>query len=275
MTDTSTDTGTEAAVIRDLTREAYAPTTIKLDDGRTLLVTHGDATVQDVSDQDGLHTVAPRYISKSVTLQTQDSLVDYVQLFKGVASLLFADIERDTIVGQVDYHAPTAPAHLAHRATLVLPKSEEWKLWTGISGRLMPQLEFARFIEENAPDVRAPSAGELLEAVRDLQAHRKVNFIRAVRTASDNENFEFTDETTATSRKSGLELPTKFVLGLPVYFGEPDTEVHAFLRWTLDDGKLLLGIQLNRVEHVRQAVFKQIVLAISDRTGVPALYGRI
>ena len=101
-----------------------------------------------------------------------------------------------------------------------------------------------------------------------------MNFIKAVRTATDNENFEYSEETNATSKKGDLELPTKFVLGLPVYFGEPDTEVHAFLRWRLDDGALTLGIQLHRVEHVRQAVFKQIVLDVASRTECPAVFGK-
>src|SRR5690606_14184241 len=122
-------------------------------------------------------------------------------------------------------------------------------------------------------DIVAPSAGELLDTVRDLHASRKVNFIKAVRTASDNENFEFTDETTAKTR-GGLELPTKFLLNLPVYFGEPPVEVYAFLRWKLDDGQLHLGIQLHRIEHVRQAVFKQIVLDVSGRTACPVVFGK-
>ena len=116
---------------------------------------------------------------------------------------------------------------------------------------------------------------DTLEAVRDLQAHRKVNFVKAVRTASDNENFEYTDESKATT-KGGIELPTKFKLGLPVYFGEPPTEVYAFLRWAIDSdrGGLTLGIQLHRAEHVRQAVFKQIVLGVSDRTSCSAVFGK-
>jgi hypothetical protein len=108
-----------------------------------------------------------------------------------------------------------------------------------------------------------------------------VNFVRAVRTDSDNENFEYTDETTLQVRKSAkdnvVEVPTKFKLGLPVYFGEAETEAYAFLRWRLDPeaGGLTLGVALHRAEHVRQAVFKQIVLEISESTKCPAVFGRI
>lgn len=266
---------TEAEVISDLARKALAAQSVKLADGREFLIFPEGATIREVSDEHSLQVTAPRYIKQAVTLQTQDSLVEYVNRFKLADTVLFADIGANTIVAQVDYHAPGKATNVAHRATLTLPFSEEWRLWGEISGKLKPQLEFARFLEENAADVRAPSAAELLEACRDLQAHRKVNFTKAVRTNSDNENFEFTDETTAKT-KGGLEIPTKFVLGLPVYFGEPDTEVHAFLRWKLDpsEGGLSLGIQLHRIEHVRQAVFKLIVQGVSERTGCPAVFGK-
>jgi uncharacterized protein YfdQ (DUF2303 family) len=161
-----------------------------------------------------------------------------------------------------------------HKATLDLPYSEEWKTWSAINGQLKPQLEFARFIEENAPDIKAPDAASLLEAVRDLQARRNVNFIQAVRTSSDNESFEFTDNTEART-KADLELPTKFTLSIPVYFGDPDAEVPAFLRWKLDDGKLLLGIKLHRAEHIRQAAFNLIVTDAMEKTSLLAVFGKL
>jgi len=267
---------TEAESISKLARAAVTAQEIKTSDGRVFIVLPDGTNVREVSDEHSLQITKPRYIKQAVTLQTQDSLVDYVNRFKTETTVLFADIAANSIVALIDYHAAKGAEHVSHRATLTLPFAEEWKVWNEISGKLKPQLEFARFIEENGADVRAPVGAELLEAVRDLQAHRKVNFTKAVRTASDNESFEYTDETKATT-KGGIELPTKFTLGLPVYFGEPDTEVFAFLRWKIDSeqGGLALGIQLHRAEHVRQAVFKQIVLGVADRTTCPAVFGKV
>jgi uncharacterized protein YfdQ (DUF2303 family) len=268
--------GTEAEAIAELAQKSATAATIETNDGRTFLVFPTGATVREISDEHELKVTPPRYVRQAVTLQAQDSLVDYVNKFKTESSVLLADIAGNTIVALIDYHTAAKAANVAHRATLTLPFSEEWRLWTSISGRLMGQLEFARFIEENGADVRAPDAAELLEAVRDLQAHRKVNFVKAVRTSSENESFEYTDESKATT-KGGIELPTKFKLGLPVYFGEPETEVYAFLRWAIgaDNGGLSLGIALHRTEHVRQAVFKQIVLGVSERTGCTAVFGKL
>ncbi len=265
---------TEAGTIAALAAKASGAHVVKTDDKREFLIVPSGFSDKEVSDAYGLKLAKPRYIKQTVTIETADSLVDYVNRFKGSDTLLLAEISANRIVALIDYHNATAAAHVAHRAKMELPFSEEWSLWTKASGRLMPQLEFARFIEENAADIRAPSAGELLDACRDLQVRRKVNFIKAVRTASDNENFEYSEETSTTTKKGDLELPTKFVLGLPVYFGQAETELQAFLRWRLDDGALTLGIQLHRVEHVRQAVFQQIVLDVSERTDCPAVFGK-
>lgn len=248
---------------------------VKTEEGREFLIVPDGFKHQDVTEKNAIAHVLPEFITQHVTLQTAESLVEYCDRYKRVDTVLFADIAANSIVAQIDYHAPDGASYVAHRASLKLEFSTEWAEWTKISGVLMEQLAFARFIEENGADVRAPDAAELLECVRDLQAHRKVNFTKAVRTSSDNENFEYSEETEARGRRGGIEIPTKFKLGVPVYFGEPEAELFAFLRWKLDEGTLKLGIQLHRAEHVRQAIFKQIVLDVAAKTGCPAVFGKI
>lgn len=266
---------TEAGAIAALARKAAGePQFVRSAEGREFLIVPVGATDREVTLPHSLPHYEPHFISQGVTVQTADSLVDYVNRYKGSDTLLFADIDRNLILAQVDYHAQDKAGHVAHRATLQLAFSTEWDAWTKISGRLLQQLDFARFIEENSADIRAPSGADLLECVRDLQAHRKVSFVKAVRTATDHENFEWTEETEAKSRKGGVEVPTKFLLGIPVYFGEPDVELYAFLRWKLEEG-LHLGVQLHRTEHVRQAVFQTIVRSMVERTGCPAVFGKL
>ncbi len=266
---------TEAQSIADLAVKAKgAAVLVKNADGREFLVTPHDQVVLEVTPPNGVDELLPGHIKQNVTLQAVESLIDYANRFKGVNSVLFADIQASSIAAILDYHGPEAPAFGAHKALMALPFSEEWRLWTGISGKLMGQLDFARFIEENGGDIEAPSGADVLEAMRDLQAKRKVNFTKAVRTSSDNENFEFTDETEMKTR-GGVEIPTRFLLNIPVYFGEAPTNIYAFLRWKLDDGQLTLGVTLNRPEHVRQAIFKQIVAEAALRTELPAMFGKL
>lgn len=265
----------EADTVADLAVKAQGQAaSLKTHNGREFLVVPEGHHSSEVTLANAPDVLMPKNIVAGVTLQNADALIAYITRFKGDNSLLFADVADSKIVAAVDYHGATSPALVAHKATLALPFSEEWKTWTGINGQLKPQLEFARFIEENAPDIKAPSAADLLEAVKDLQAKRSVNFMAAVRTASDNESFEYTDNT-ETRGKGDIELPTKFLLSIPVYFGDSPVEVPAFLRWKLDDGKLNLGIKLHRAEHIRQAAFKLIVTGAMEATSVLAVFGKL
>lgn len=264
---------TEAEAVAKLVQTPKAHI-LKNEDGREFLVVPDDHTSQEITRPNSVETWLPDFITQSVAVQTADSLVEYVNRYKGANTLLFADISSDTIAAQIDYHGKDVAAHGMHRATLKLTRSIEWAEWTAISDKLMPQLDFARFIEENAYDVCAPDGASLLETIRDIQAHRKVYFSKAVRTSSESENFEYAEDTQAATR-GGIEIPTKFKLGIPVYFGESDVDLFAFLRWKLDPPTLLLGIKLHRPEHVRQAVFKAIVQGLAERTECMAVFGKI
>lgn len=267
---TGTETDSIATLAVQAAGRAEILTTAK---GREYLITP-DRAPQDVTEPNAVSPILPDHIRQAVTVQTADSLADYVNRFATPETLLFADIDQDLIVAAVDYHAPGAAKHLDHKASLKLPRSMEWKCWADVDGKLMGQLDFARFLQENAADIVAPDAAEIMEACRDLHAVRKVNFTKAVRTQTDNENFEYTDETEARTR-GGLELPTEFKVAIPVYFGGRYVELSAFLRWKLDDGQLTLGVRLHRPEHVRQAMFKEVVLDVAQRTSRLAVFGKL
>lgn len=271
---------------------------IKLDDGRILaFVPRGPGMVamENITQPHTLAPPLPTFVKQNVTLQDEGSLVLYANKFKNNDTLLFADIAADRIVAAIDYHnIPTAnrpgdvqatppggPTSdqpkaqlLAHSAVLHMPKSEEWTTWTGVDGKLMPQLDFTRFLEENSIDVIEPDAASLIEVCRDMQALRKVNFTSIVRLNSNNaERLEYTDETKANA-KGGVEIPTAFKLNIPVYFNGEPYDLLARLRWELRDGDLKLGVKLVRAEKLRQTVFKEVVGAISGATGLDVIYGK-
>lgn len=274
MSEAASGSGINA--IAELAVQGVATEVVTLNDGRTFMVTHAESDIKEVTNEHGQSVTKPLYINQNVNLQKVDSLVSYVNRFKGPETTIFGDISNNRIDAMLDYHGPGKPEEVVHRAHTQLRVSEEWKLWNSINGKLLGQLDFARFIEENANDVSVPEPGVLLDSVRDIQAHRKVSFIKAVRTASENENFEFAVDNEAKTRGS-LELPTKFRLFIPVYFGETGVTVEAFLRWKIDAeaGGLQLGISLNRVEFVRQMEFERIVDEVGGDTDCQCLYGTI
>lgn len=245
-------------------------------------------------DDHGLLVDAPVRIAQGVLLETADSLVAYVRDFKVDGTRLFAEIAANTIVAIIDYHEGRTSgvndlgaehsvdaddkgvaAFTDHRATLKLPFSEQWGIWTGSDGKLMDQLDFARFIHENQQDVEDPSGADLLEVVRDLRGSRTKRFTGDLNLNASGTSFEYEDRA-GVSAKDSVTIPDAFRLFIPVYFGGPPVHVFAQLRHDVNDGgQLKLGFKLLRAESVRQATFQAVVDDAAERAGVPAVYGKV
>lgn len=276
------DQSTEAGVVAELTRRAMVPEILRTDDGRAFLLTPKGMDAREVTDPHGVALPTGSRIIQQVEVQTLDSLVEYVNRFKTPNTILLADVEANRIVALLDFHRAAETAglenpladYVSHRVTLRLPFSVEWGIWTDAHGKLVDQQEFAQFIEENACDVAAPSGADLLEVAQDIRLVRSADFRRAVRASGQMERFEFS-ETEEARTGAGIEVPARFELSLPVYFGHRDTELYAFLRFKKVENVLRLGVALNRSEDVRQAMFREIVLDAGLRTDRPAMFGKL
>lgn len=211
---------------------------------------------------------------QNVRLDTKDSFCDYVSAYGSSTTRLFADLGQNRFVAVMDYHSLTDPGATEHRATYCLQESEQWARWKAVSGKLLSQADFVRFLEENCTDFSAPSAAELHEICRDFSAKRRVDFREAVRLDNGARQFEFVEEIKGTSRNGEIEVPSKFVLQIPIYYGEAATELHAFLRYAID-GALVLGVELHRPKFVQQAVFESIGRDIAELTVRPLHYGAL
>lgn len=261
------ETDAIAKLIAHATAAQRVPIPIETMTGRTFIALPGandTYTLTETTLPNGFNVLMPAVVTAAIKLQTTQSLVEYTNRFKNQNSMLFADIDRDTIVSIIDYHTESGadekqiqPKLASHRATLTLPKAQEWKIWNEMSGKLVSHKDFASFLEENSIDIVEPVGGELLELCRDLQVINNVNFSSAVRDG-DYTSVAFAKENDATS-KGNIKLPQSILLGIPVYFGEESVHITAFLRKKIDDSGLHLGIKLSRAENVRQAEFHRIV----------------
>lgn len=270
----------EVEAVSELVLSAQAkPAVFEAPEGRTFVAVpcaEGGFKLEHITSPNKADVLMPKIASQHVKMQTSESLADYVNRFKNDNSVLFADIDSDTVVGIVDYHEAATSggvkAHLLqHRATLRLPKSLEWQTWSAVSDKLMTHQQFATFLEENSVDVVSPVGADLLELCRDLQVIQNVNFGSTVR-MGDLTQVSYQKDSDATA-KGTIALPASIILSIPVYFGEPKVSVMAFMRRSIEDGKLRLGVKLSRAESVRQAEFHRIVDTITESVGVTTVYG--
>lgn len=281
-----------AETVRELTLQADRKAEVFVlpnptDDQRQILVlptTNGGFHHVDLTPAHTLSPPKPTFVNQAVKVQDQNSLEYYVNRFKNGDTMIFADMDHNIIGAIIDYHrAPlTLPNYtlpkaeiLQHSVTLRLPHSEEWKIWNDIDGKMLNQLTFVRFLEENATDVSAPATADLIEVCRDVQGLRNVEFTSVVRADSNNaEKFHYSD-TSGTRGKGEVEIPKEFTLEIPVYFNDRPYTIRALLRNEIDDGKLKLGIKLWRKEYVRQTAFRNIMAGVSTNTSIEVLFGDI
>lgn len=98
-----------------------------------------------------------------------DSLIDHVNRFKDLGSIIFADDNRDrpSITSVLDYHHAgeanlVAPRAGRHRSTFAFPLSDEWIAWAESNGpkKAMEMADFAAFLENRIIDVLYIIPGE-------------------------------------------------------------------------------------------------------------------
>lgn len=245
---------------------------IGLPDGRDFIIHPPGYIVKEITLPSNLKPPLPKYIKEGVEVQTKDSLVEYVERFKTDNTMIFADIDKDRIVAVIDYHSAAGVAAIAsHRAVLDLPRSQQWKMWCGVEGQMYRQADFAKFIEENSEDIISPAGANLLEMVLDLEKSKSIRVVRKMRTAGSDDG-----ASGSTVEVNGTELPSVFLLSIPVYFGEVPVQIKAFTRDALSNDKIItIGFKLGRTEMIRQAEFLRISREIAEDTGVPMIAGAI
>lgn len=291
MTDI-TEATTEAEAVSVLTKlaDGSVPTAVlKGDDGREYSIHRNDFVIKDISAPNVAEVHMPKVVTQTPNLQTVSSMISYVNRFKNGDTVIFADIKNNRVIAVIDYHkappasnvpaTPGAPALSSepsarlgtHSAILHLPFSQEWDTWMGTNERLMKHVEFASFLEENAFDVAKPAGADLLELCRDLQVKQDSHFHSSIR-MGDTASISFSKDEDATT-KDNMVLPVSFELSIPVYFGEDNIPLLAFMRRKIGDGTLHLGYKLSRHEQARQREFNRIVSEIGADTGVTTIYG--
>ena len=214
-----------------------------------------------------------------IEVDDRHSLIAYANRFSDTGrSVLLADFDAGRIEARLDWHPANDTGAFGaagpddHMVALVLRHSEEFARWNALANKLLPQAEFARFLEENAADILHPDATTMIEISRDFEATVGQTYKSAIRLDNGDRKINFTNETNVTN---GIIIPQKFVLNIPIYNGEEPDELTALFRWRPDGGgSVNLGFQWHRVEYQRRAHFQQIAFAASEETGLPVFMGR-
>lgn len=177
------------------------------------------------------------------------------------------------IVAILNGHTAGAPGFGDHRVNLVLRATPQWTKWRGIDGKFLDQTTFAEFVEDNIEDVAEPAGALLLEIARDLQITRATAFRSAQRNSSGAVHFTHTQDDTTKVGAGEISIPEVIALGVAPFQGIQPFRVPARLRYRLNDGKLTLGIKLQRIEDVVSQALDEVVGGIEFSEAVVRVEG--
>lgn len=266
-----------------LKRGAEKQTPLAAKHGEVLVMP--DGTLKDLGDIAEKYATTPRWKKGAASFQDIASFVAYWKAHSRPESVIFGDPHACTFEVIFDYHGAgtdTPAGRMLHRAGFALVKTPEWATWldnNGI-GKSKSQVDFAQFIEDNTPDIfhpegsTKPTAADMLEVARELEAKGEMTFVSHVRLSDGRQSFTYNEATNATVGKGRMDVPEDFMIRLVPYVGSAPVQVTARLRFRIFDGKLVFWYELLRPHKVREEAFESARSRVEQETSHRVLIGK-
>lgn len=178
-----------------------------------------------------------------------------------------------SIVAVLNGHGQKGAGWGDFRARITFRQTPQWVKWQAIDGKLLPQASFAEFIEDNIEDIADPAGATMLEIATYLQATREVAFKSGIRLSSGAVQLQNLENVQAQVGAGQIAVPEKLTLGIAPIFGVPPYSIPARFRWRIAEGKLMLGVKLQRVEDMMRQIIEDVAAKIERGAGIAILDG--
>ena len=216
----------------------------------------------------------PLRIDQKVILHDADSFIAYVNDFRLAGpSRIFFDVAQEQFNAIIDYHEIETPSWCDHTAVFKPRKSVEFETWMATNRKAMTQVDFARFLEENMPDVVEPDSAVLLGVALTFEAKKSVEFASGVRLNNGQIQFQYDEVVRGTAQKGTIEIPEQFVLGISIHVNGPAYRIPVRLRWRLQEGKVSFWYEVVRPHRFVEDALKEIRERVAKETGIDLLAG--
>lgn len=278
------DQTTETAVAVTAGMMLAEPVRLEIDEYaplHTVLVPAG-ATLQILDARPLIEQYAlnPRRKTGAFTVYDAPSFIDYLAKHGVPNSEVWANPDEKTMTGVINAHdlasddMPGMAGHGDHRVVLKLVQSHQWKAWVAHDGKMMARDDFAEFIEDNAVDVVSPDSATMLEIAQGIHATMSAEFKNAQRLSTGEVSLQYEETINATAgHKGGLEIPTSFLIEIPVFVGSAPVTVSVRFRYRLRGGNLTVGYKLERPYDIIRAAFEDTADTIQVNVAQPVFLG--
>lgn len=223
----------------------------------------------------------PKRNDFTILFKDLDSFCNYVRDHATEDSSLYLrpDIKKleFSAIAYIDDCKRNSPNWRQEKVTYVPETSVEWEEWTKNNKQKMRQEDFALFLEEHLCDIVDDVNGKttaltLLQAVTNLYEVRNVTYGRTVSLSNGMASFEFREED---GQKGQIQVPTEFVVGIPVFEDGPAYTIRAKLRYRIErnSGALCLWYELQLINRNFKNAIERQSNAISEKlTNVLPIY---
>lgn len=250
------------------------------------------------------------------TAQFQDleSLIAWANRNKGATSMLFANVgEKPSITCIADYHAEGEPifdhqtrdpkaSHCRHRGLYTFPLSQEWRIWTGRSGKPMGKAELGEFIEANAKDMLIPSPAllnntatqedwekrmqmvaqqvrgrfgtpdQLITISRRFEVYETNNITTTRNPDTGETSFVFLNEHKAPDGNP-IQLANLFMIGIPAFDNGALYRLPVRFRYSKQGPEVKFTLMLHNPELALRDAVEEALTEAATATGLPLLRG--
>jgi len=277
---------TEADAVAEIAQSACRP--LEVQPGKIYLANTGngfieltDLTGNRYRHETGLPPLRP---SGTFIFYQLDGFINYINshIHPGPRAELWADCNKHTITAVLDGHCRLIPLHFkdqepgwgAHRAILEFQLTAAWSEWSEFCKKNHPQDEFADFLEDHLADIVNSDAADLLEIASSLSVASGVKFQQALRLASGEVSFQYTEEHKASAgRQNQLKIPKSITLALAPFEGRDPFKVPARFRYSLRDQKLTLRLLLDRPDQILRSSINDAIKVIEEQTDLIVYHG--
>lgn len=212
---------------------------------------------------------APRRRIAKVTLDTTESLVQYLARHGNEATALYADPSRLSVQAVID-----DDVHRGHSATLILKRTIECARWFGAHSKYMDQEAFAQLVEDGLGEIARPAGADLLELAQSMHASSSASFRSGLRLQDGRVQFSYVEEIDARAGADGqMTIPATITLVFAPFEGASDMQIEARLRYRIGGGKLTLGVWLIDGEQAIRTAFDDEIDRIDSSSSFRPLIG--
>jgi uncharacterized protein YfdQ (DUF2303 family) len=218
---------------------------------------------------------APLRVRQRVKVEDVASFIAYLKEYSNPSSSkVFFAPEAESFEAIIDYHITSQAAEWCdHTAAFTPHRSLEFQTWMAQNRKQMTQVDFARFLEENLPDVVEPNSAELLEIALTFEAKKEVEYSSGVRLQNGQIQFTYNEIVRGASKTGTIDVPEQIVLGIPIHHNGDRYRIPARLRWRLQEGKCVFWFEIVRPQRFIEDAIREMREKITAETSLAVLTG--